>query len=709
MLREDNPMLVNRYYAAKTLHMHKVTNAAPLSTNYNSLGLTHPYSDETDISNTLAPATYPVNVGYVPTLYIEKYKRCREKYYIGETNGDQNFQHASLLKEPIAVRCVMEDPYGYWLYVNGGSLSILSNISPVVYLSTLLVIYQLSLASFIIEVTFYGNFRNMYKRYVDYAILLVYAVLLLVTVTGMFTKTSSWGDPAQKVNYSLNSNISSLIYCFFVLVIFYMRKSMRYPYWRYMFFYDKSKDIKEKDGYMAQENEEDEVTAELVYATEFGSDDPNYQLSPDEKQLVDDLENETVTNPLMKIRPLERSKTLVHYAEVPVNNVYPQYSDVFNPPVRHSMNMGNLRMPGDANKFMNSQGLLMDQTARVTSKFELVTSSKTYGPASNETSVIVSLTVLLGGIANLAMARGVLPETEAQLVIFCVFSFFVLEWARNHLFSYFWYMAMYVFKNDSSKDNFEKNAQVRVIIAVIDLVAFLIQMIIVIAWQLTMTSLLNFDLDAFRAILLTIVGLFMLIRLFSVLSGLSDVWSYIWSENFKDFKQPILWQMESWTYLGCIWLIVWCVFAFNLPTGDTSETSLMHEEKLLYNSTSSVLKNNDCLTGIQKVTLMSTILKNTCTKAKQFPADPVDIKVFGWTRWWRLASSLVINDKQDNCLRRNCQSSSLLFCANGFEMHWGECKRSIMNVNYPRDEWTTTALKSQYAFMGGTELKMVAA
>jgi hypothetical protein len=115
------------------------------------------------------------------------------------------------------------------------------------------------------------------------------------------------------------------------------------------------------------------------------------------------------------------------------------------------------------------------------------------------------------------------------------------------------------------------------------------------------------------------------------------------------------------------------------------------------------------LTGIQKVTLMSTILKNTCTKAKQFPADPVAIKVFGWTRWWRLAPSLVINDKQDNCLQRNCQSSSLLFCANGFEMHWGECKRSNMNVNYPRDEWAKAALQSQYAFMGTSELKMVAA
>jgi hypothetical protein len=32
-----------------------------------------------------------------------------------------------------------------------------------------------------------------------------------------------------------------------------------------------------------------------------------------------------------------------------------------------------------------------------------------------------------------------------------------------------------------------------------------------------------------------------------------------------------------------------------------------------------------------------------------------------------------------------------------------------MNVNYPRDEWAKAALQSQYAFMGTSELKMVAA
>jgi hypothetical protein len=47
----------------------------------------------------------------------------------------------------------------------------------------------------------------------------------------------------------------------------------------------------------------------------------------------------------------------------------------------------------------------MDQTGRAARKLKELLPSKTTGPASNETSVIVSLTVLLGGIANMAMTH----------------------------------------------------------------------------------------------------------------------------------------------------------------------------------------------------------------------------------------------------------------------------------------------------------------
>jgi hypothetical protein len=681
LLRHDGPLLVNRYYSAKTLHMHKVTNAAPMTTSYNSLGLTHPYSDETDIMKPVTPASYPINVGFVPNLYIEKYTRCRDKYYKDDNQKEKNY-YAKTVAQSGAVRCVMEDPYGYWMYVNGGSLSILSSINPAVYLSTLLVIYELSLASFLFDITFYSDEKKMFKRSVDYAVLILYVVLLLYSVSTFSTKTSDWGNPKQKIEYNMNASISSLVYCIIILTVFYMRKSMSYGYWRYMFYSNKNR----------QENVgKDVVSADFFFPPDVSAPDfPVY----DENQKENDQDDTNDRGVLMPAR------YMVNYEGVPVHSVYPQLNNVFDPSMTHSTKMKNLRMPGELKQGVGTQGLLMDQSARATKKWDEFQLDKETGPASNETSTIVSLTVLLGGIANLAMARGVLPETEAQFVVFCVFSFVVLEWARNHLFSYFWYMALHVTRSDA----FEKQKQVRVIMVVIDLISFLLQVLIVIMWQMTMTSLLNYENDMLRALIITIVTLFLLVRFVSVFSGLSDIFNYFIGKSFEPFKSTFLWKCELIVYVLCISFVVFGVFAHNFPLSNTSETLLRFEEKLMYNSTSVSVPNSDCQKGIQSVTLMKNALNHLCTKTIDTSPDPVDLKVFGWTRWWRLDPALVIGDKDDACLQRDCQKASLLFCGNGFEMYWGECHRSLKDISYPRPGWVTTVLESQYAYQGGTSL-----
>jgi hypothetical protein len=683
LVRHDAPLLVNRYYSAKTLHMHKVTNAAPVTTSYNSLGLTHPYSDETDIMKPITPASYPINVGFVPNLYIEKYTRCRDKYYKDDNQKEKNY-YAKTVAQSGAVRCVMEDPYGYWIYVNGGSLSILSSINPAVYLSTLLVIYQLSLESFLFEITFYRDDKKMFKRFVEYAVLTLYVVLLLYSVSTFSTKTSNWGNPAQTIEYNMNASISSLVYCIIVLAVFYMRKSMSYGYWRYMFYSGKNTDLVQSANFSYAPD----PSAPEYLGYEKQTDEYDYEQKQNDRDNTD-------------FRDLLVPQTYrVNYAGVPVNSVYPQFNNVFDPSLTQGTKMQNLRMPGDLKRGVGTQGLLMDQSARVAKEWQDSPPSKETGPASNETSTIVSLTVLLGGIANLAMARGVLPETEAQFVVFCVFSFVVLEWARNHLFSYFWYMAFHVTKEDS----FGQHKQVRVIMVVIDLISFLLQLLIVIMWQMTMTSLLNYENDMLRALIITIVTLFLAVRGVSVVSGLNDIWRYLSDKDFNPFNSKFLWKCELIVYVLCISFVVFGVFAHNVPLSHTSETLLRFEEKLMYNSTSVSVPNSDCQKGIQSVTLMKHALNHVCTKTIDTSPDPVDLKVFGWTRWWRLNPALVIGDKDDACLQRDCQKASLLFCGNGFEMYWGECHRSLKDISYPRPAWVKTVLESQYAYLGGTSL-----
>lgn len=685
LVRHDAPLLVNRYYSAKTLHMHKVTNAAPVTTSYNSLGLTHPYSDETDIMKPLTPASYPINVGFVPNLYIEKYTRCRDKYYKDDNQKEKNY-YAKTVAQSGAVRCVMEDPYGYWMYVNGGSLSILSSINPAVYLSTLLVIYQLSLESFLFDIMFYQDEKKMFKRFVDYAVLTLYVVLLLYSVSTFSTKTSKWGNPAQTIEYNMNASISSLVYCIIVLAVFYMRKSMSYGYWRYMFF--------------SRKNQSPIPSENFSYpsAPEFSA--PDYSEYQKQVDVYDEDQNEKMSGDREVRGELLPQTYMVNYAGVPVQSVYPQFNNVFDPSMTQGTKMQNLRMPGELKRGVGTQGLLMDQSARATKKWDEYLPDTVTGPASNETSTIVSLTVLLGGIANLAMARGVLPETEAQFVVFCVFSFVVLEWARNHLFSYFWYMAFHVTKADA----FETQKQVRVIMVVIDLISFLLQLLIVIMWQMTMTSLLNYENDMLRALIITIVTLFLLVRFVGVISGLKDIYNYFVDKEFEEFKSQFLWKCELIVYILCISFVVFGVFAHNFPLSNTSETLLRFEEKLMYNSTSVSVPNSDCQQGIQSVTLMKHTLNHVCTKTIDTSPDPIDLKVFGWTRWWRLNPTLVIGDKEDACLQRDCQKASLLFCGNGFEMYWGECHRSLKDISYPRPGWAKTVLESQYAYLGSTSL-----
>jgi len=228
-------------------------------------------------------------------------------------------------------------------------------------------------------------------------------------------------------------------------------------------------------------------------------------------------------------------------------NQYAAGQGSFNPVMTHRMHMP-LQMPVQTEWAGKRQGVLMDQTGAVTRKWNsedhkyhknfIFGGNKHLGPVSNETSTIVSPTVFLGGIANLGMARGVLLETEAQFVIFCLFSFVVLEFGKTNLFSYFWYLMVRVLdatlldedfantgkstytqhKGIENCKMFSHTKMIRVILISVDVVVFLLQLIIVVMWQMTMETLLIDSTDPLRVFLLVVVSLFLLVRVFSVLT-----------------------------------------------------------------------------------------------------------------------------------------------------------------------------------------------
>ena len=168
----------------------------------------------------------------------------------------------------------------------------------------------------------------------------------------------------------------------------------------------------------------------------------------------------------------------------------------------------------------------------------------------------------------------------------------------------------------------------------------------------------------------------------------------------------IVWQVEKILYVLTLWLIIFGVFGISINPKWSAEDYLRSQEKMMYTSATNVTKNNHCPLGVQSTTLMSESLKPKCGREQDSQPDPVDIKVFSWTRYWRLHDSLVVDNKDDECLSRKCQGASLLFCSNGFEQHWGHCKRE----NYdkpglqPRAVWGNFVLVSHRAYVGGTTL-----
>lgn len=723
--------LVNRYYAARTLHLHKLSNIALITPKWNSLGAMHPFSEETDPNKPFTTPAYFVDPGYTPKKYIDRDDVCTEKMYRDHDNKTQNHYTGSMLLPtalPGAVRCILEDPYGHVVYMNGPSLSILSHISPAVYLSTLLVVYQLSLIYFIFGIFYDPSADNkysklvQYKHWCGYVALILYGFVLLASVLGPSTKTSKWGPKivvtaAQTVEYSINSNISSHLYCIIVLVIYYIRASRSYPYWEYLF--------RGKRQYASVPSAVPGVRGQPVIP---GSDQTPF--------LEDTSDEKSVNGHDADEYPSYNSQ----YPRVPVYDQHTAARDRFNPVMTHSMQMHALQMPGQAPWNHRTQDLLIDQAGKVTVSWHRgqIAGSKQHGPVSNETSMIVSLTVFLGGIANLGTARGVLLETEAQFVIICVFAFVVLESTRTHLFSYFWYLSKHVFAAapNSKLMNLFQDEMMQVIFIFVDVVVFLMQLFIVIMWQTTMESLLWRGHDTLRGLLLAVVAVFLLVRFVSVVEGAIQLITLLKSamaspapaavaSDASSAASPapetpaffgpanvrialtIVWQFEKVLYLLTLWLIIFGVFGLSVNGKWSAEDNLRSREKILYASAANVTKNDLCLAGVQSTTLMIESLKPKCGRDQDSQPDPVDIKVFSWTRYWRLHDSLVIDKKGDECLSRKCQGASSLFCSNGFEQHWGHCKTE----NYdkpgfqPRAAWRQLVLVSQRAYFNGTTLK----
>lgn len=629
--------LVNEHYSAKTLHLHKVTAGARTPSQWNSLGSMTPYLEE---------------------------QQQKTTYFVFEDNSTQAQTDSYT---------TLDDPFSYNMYINSDkTLSILSSISPAVYIATLIVACNLSLVYFFVAMLqvqpMYSDTDNSKSNYMKGFLcnltLLEYGALLFwIFATSGMVQDVKWHD--AEVEYMISQQIPSVVYCILVLGMYYVHlqrtdSSEQVEFWKDVFGVKSSTKSKEADTDEQQPSKG--VLGTVVYGPEqeggFRGSDSAF------------------------------GQNLVHSMVMP--RMYTQSTEALRT---------WKTLPGQTQQvWMNSSASVMKQESNSANRQE---GDKETGPVSNETSILVCLIVFLGGLANLGMSKGFMMETEAQLVVMSLFTFCVLELGRTHLVSYFWYLSVH----HSSVVADGENKKMLTILVFVDVVVCLLQYFIVVIWQITMSSLLTFQqFDVLRLVLLVVVVLFLALRTASVVQGLLELLGCsccaCGDSTSGNWGAGILWKTEAIVYLFCVFLCITVMLSMpsdsKMPSKDNPERGLLFLEQMMYQKTESpVTDQTTCYRGINQTGLMSG-LTHICKSddAYKYAADdkisPVTMKVFAWTRSFKL------QDKIASFLCSNkCASAAVLFCSNGFEQHWGQCKREFKEPNNMPDNWQALVKSSK--------------
>ena len=305
-------------------------------------------------------------------------------------------------------------------------------------------------------------FAAIRKQWFFYLLAVVYGLWALFTfVTPGTERKTEWGEETPKliVHFAVSSHLPSLVYCVILAGTYYLHLTRKRP--------------SDQDSYWK-------------YLIDTGPTDTDGPLMQDPEKQGFEMKQHSFFMP-------------------PV-----QFNSAFQPSNVHK-DTTNGKQKGTAlsvqipplylQKVFKSQDLSMDSGA-------IVMSARGATPVCNETSIVVCLIVVLGGIANLGMCSAFLLETQAQLVIVCVLIFAVLEIARVHLVGFFWYL--------HKEANGEFYEELEMIVTFIELVVFLLQGTLLVIWQVTLESCAVVQTNQFwlmRGIVLFTVCFFLLLRL----------------------------------------------------------------------------------------------------------------------------------------------------------------------------------------------------
>jgi hypothetical protein len=379
-------------------------------------------------------------------------------------------------------------------------------------------------------------------------------------------------------------------------------------------------------------------------------------------------------------------------------------------------------------------------------KFEQVNGNPVSGPVNNDATILGAVTLFFLSCSSIGMSRSVALETEAQLILACVLSIAAIEYLCAKVCSYFWYVHAHYIHQDHMDSERSKTSQeteyfnITQSILLCRLSVFVQTLVLVVnslLLYILLYVLLSLRPSSWSATWLAVVilsFLYVLYKLYSVV----DQWRHFkftlpnehkgsqsthvnstaenfktqyetWHEQMIDARHKMFYGQEV---LLCVaiagFLVMTLVLLF---TPDAWGNGLRDDEKYQYFSLAeSTSSANACPRGVQHNGVLSKIAGNTCS-AENAKATwtlgrntPVDMKVYEWTRWWRVIPTPVVKDetgKVQECT--NCQDVDTYFCSTGFEPQFNTCTREYKRVSQnlpgrPVPLAWQTAVKAFYNF-----------
>ena len=158
-----------------------------------------------------------------------------------------------------------------------------------------------------------------------------------------------------------------------------------------------------------------------------------------------------------------------------------------------------------------------------------------------------------------------------------------------------------------------------------------------------------------------------------------------------------------------------------LNINNTPERSLIFKEQTMYQSSSLDKVNQLPVDSKRDCVVPDSYFKNEfmnkemCKKndgiEKGGKYNPVGMKVFSWMRFLVLQDVLPSGKLNGIACKDSCPPASLLFCTNGFEQKWGQCKYGVNGVLPSPFTWNglkkTTTWKDTICFLTTASWKII--